>query len=401
MRPMHIETAGRNEHVGDIERVVRVIKERSRCTTSHLRYQRMTRIMINNNIEDKVHWLNAFAPEDYISKSISPAGLVLREGKPQVKFLKLDFGQYCQVYNGTDSMMKLRSVGAIALRPHNNRGSYSFMSLNTGKKIHSNQWTELAINEEVIKRVEELAEAEGINEMINGELTFEWAPGVPIAPIDEQPEVIIEDTEENEHGIITYEDITDEDDEEDDPSITEIDEQNIDDDVINTSENADDVDEDQGSNTIVSEPDDNSNGSDKSSENEETETSVEPVSDPEDDSSFSEPENLRSDNQHENLRSDNVEEGRRHSTRERAPRNIYEPTFGGNTYERPNYGVQLFSLGTKQVPGMTTTRSLNSIAVNILFTQMNAEKGFDLVGERAIAAIFKEYSQMKDMKVFK
>ena len=90
MSPMYIKTAGCNEHVGDIERLVRLVKERYRCTTSHLLYRCMTRIMINNNIEDKIHWLNIFAPEDYILSSISPAGLVLEYKKPQANLLKLD-----------------------------------------------------------------------------------------------------------------------------------------------------------------------------------------------------------------------------------------------------------------------------------------------------------------------
>ena len=58
------------------------------------------------------------------------------------------------------------------------------MSLRTGKQIHAKQWTELPVTDEVVQRVEELADAAQIPEMVNGELLFEWAPGNPIVQDD-------------------------------------------------------------------------------------------------------------------------------------------------------------------------------------------------------------------------
>jgi hypothetical protein len=40
------------------------------------------------------------------------------------------------------------------------------------------------------------------------------------------------------------------------------------------------------------------------------------------------------------------------------------------------------------------------IAVNVMFTQMTATKGMTLFGEKAVAAMFKEYNQLNDMMVF-
>ena len=42
------------------------------------------------------------------------------------------------------------SVVGIALRPKNDRGSYYFISLNTGRRIHVRQWTVLHTTESVI-----------------------------------------------------------------------------------------------------------------------------------------------------------------------------------------------------------------------------------------------------------
>ena len=53
-------------------------------------------------------------------------------------------------------------VGAITLRPKNESGSYHFMSLHMGRKIHLILWTVLHVTDEVVQRVHELAERDGI-----------------------------------------------------------------------------------------------------------------------------------------------------------------------------------------------------------------------------------------------
>ena len=180
MAPIPVKCCGRDEHVPDIERSIRTLKERSRCTTATLPYSHIPGIMVDANIQDKIKWLNQFPPKDYISNVIGPSGMILGTPKLDYNTLKLDFGQYCQVHDGTNNTQKSRSVGAIALRPKNLHGSYYFMSLKTGRQIHSNNWIELPITQQVITHVEAIAKAEGMPPLIDGELFFEWEPGVPI-----------------------------------------------------------------------------------------------------------------------------------------------------------------------------------------------------------------------------
>ena len=78
-------------------------------------YKRMSIIMIDAMVEEKIHWLNIFPPTDYINPHTGPAGLMLGTGPPNAKHLQIDFGQYCQVYENTKNDMTFRSVGAIAL----------------------------------------------------------------------------------------------------------------------------------------------------------------------------------------------------------------------------------------------------------------------------------------------
>ena len=71
------------------------------------------------------------------------------------------------------------------------------MSLLSGKRIHSHNWTELPIDNDVIARVEELASKENQPELPNKSPIFEWAPGIEVEPIDEEDESESgEDTEE-------------------------------------------------------------------------------------------------------------------------------------------------------------------------------------------------------------
>ena len=62
------------------------------------------------------------------------------------------------------------------------------MDLYTGKRLHSYEWTELPIDDDVIAMVERLAQDEKAQRMTDQYPMFEWAPGVPILdellPID-------------------------------------------------------------------------------------------------------------------------------------------------------------------------------------------------------------------------
>ena len=65
-----------------------------------------------------------------------------------------------------------------------------------------------------------------------------------------------------------------------------------------------------------------------------------------------------------------------------------------NNYEPRSYGAfPLLNITLNQV-------DRNSTAVNVLFNQMTATKGLKMFGERAVAAMFKEYKQLDDMQVF-
>jgi hypothetical protein len=159
--PTELQICGANEHLGIIERSVRTIKERARCSCHAVPFKRHTKLMTKSLVKEVVSLLNAFPSKDGISSTLSPAAIV--EGREKEDFNKprISHGSYAMVHKGTTNTMKRRSVPALALQHSNNRGGHYFMSLYTGKRLHSYNWIELPIDDEVIDRVHELAQNEG------------------------------------------------------------------------------------------------------------------------------------------------------------------------------------------------------------------------------------------------
>ena len=60
------------------------------------------------------------------------------------------------VYTGPTKKLKIRTTPSIVLGESNEYGGHFFMLLYTRKDIHRYDWVELTIDNEVVKRVEEL-----------------------------------------------------------------------------------------------------------------------------------------------------------------------------------------------------------------------------------------------------
>ena len=104
--------------------------------------------------------LNAEIASDRVSKSLSPGTLITRRVNPSYKeVMVLNFGDYVQAHvpatktNNNES----RTTGCIALYPsRNGRGSWYFMSLNIGKRVHRYLWDVIPMSNDVIDRVNAL-----------------------------------------------------------------------------------------------------------------------------------------------------------------------------------------------------------------------------------------------------
>ena len=153
-----LNTVARGEHVPEIERQIRTIKERVRCVYAMLPFKKIPRRMLVELVYFSVFWLNSFPANDGISATLSPRSIVHGTHVDFTKHAKLEFGAYVQAHEEHDNTMATRTTGAIALRPTGNaQGGYYLFSLSTGKVLNRNNWTELPMPNEVIDRVHVLA----------------------------------------------------------------------------------------------------------------------------------------------------------------------------------------------------------------------------------------------------
>jgi hypothetical protein len=153
-----LNTASHDEHVPDIERYIRTVKERTRSIYNTLPFKKMPDRIIIEMVCACNFWLNSFPPKSGISDTLSPRAIVTGASIDFNRHCQLEFGAYVQTHEEHNNSMATRTVGALALRPTgNDQGGYYFFSLNTGRVLNRNHWTELPMPADVITRIHALA----------------------------------------------------------------------------------------------------------------------------------------------------------------------------------------------------------------------------------------------------
>jgi hypothetical protein len=117
----------RDEHIPEVERVIRTLRERVRSTLTVIPFKRIPKQMIAELIYGCIFWLSSFPPTDGVSSNISPRTLMTGLKVDFHKHCQLEFGDYVQTHDEQDNSMDSRTTGAIALRPTGNvQGGYYF-----------------------------------------------------------------------------------------------------------------------------------------------------------------------------------------------------------------------------------------------------------------------------------
>ena len=173
----HLNVTAEDEHVPEVERYIRTLKERARSTYNMVPFKKMPGIMIVELVHGANYWLNMFPANDGVSSTLSPRRIMTGQQCDYALHGRLQFGEYAQVHESHDNSMSSRTTGAIALRPAgNSQGGYYFVSLSTGKRLHRFAWTALPMPGEVIDRVHELAR----RNPAGGDVVFGWRDGTEI-----------------------------------------------------------------------------------------------------------------------------------------------------------------------------------------------------------------------------
>ena len=150
-----LNTCARGEHVPEVERYIRTIKDATRSTYRLLPYRTIPRLVLSHLVKNAVFWLNAFPSSDGVSSSHSPRYFLTGRELEYDKHAVLEFGQYVQSHEEHTNDMRQRAVGAICLGPTgNHQGAHWFMCLTSGQRIIRYRWTSLPAPQEVIQRVE-------------------------------------------------------------------------------------------------------------------------------------------------------------------------------------------------------------------------------------------------------
>ncbi len=183
---LHLNTTAANEHVGEIERKIRVIKERARGIICTLPYKKLPQAMLIQLLHFVVMWLNNFPVANGISSTYSPHEIITRHRLDYKRHCRAPFGAYCEAHeeNTPTNDMTTRGCPSICLGPTGNiQGTYFFLSLVSGLIIKRRHFDELPIPDAVIKRVEDIASKSGVsNELIfadRNRIPFDWPDNAP------------------------------------------------------------------------------------------------------------------------------------------------------------------------------------------------------------------------------
>ena len=170
---VQLNISSANEHVPQVERNIRYVKEGTRSEKLALPYKILPQLLIIAIVKHIVFWINTRPRKEGLSDVYSPRA-ILTETMPDYQVrCKLQVGTYCEVHDDptpTNSTLT-RSLPAIALEPVGNfQGGYKFMSVNTGQVLTRYEWTEVPVPEQIIRRVEARAKKERKIEKSSDEL---------------------------------------------------------------------------------------------------------------------------------------------------------------------------------------------------------------------------------------
>ena len=177
----NLNTPAASEHIGEIERKIRVIKERSRGILCTLPYSQFPQQLLIHLLHHVVMWLNNFPVAGGVSDRFSPREIILRHRLDAKHHCRAPFGAYCETHedNTPTNSMKTRGLPTICLGPTGNiQGTYNFLNLSSGLVIKRRDFDELPIPDSIIKKVNTLAGKKSISSHLiftdRNQVPFDW-----------------------------------------------------------------------------------------------------------------------------------------------------------------------------------------------------------------------------------
>ena len=153
-----LNETSRDEHVGDIERYIRTIKERMRSIYNTMPFHKVPARLVIEMAKTAVFWLNAFPVSKGVSRDLSPCTILTGQKVDYKRHCRFQFGEYTQTHEEHNNSMNPRTVGALALRPvGNGQGSFYFLSVATGRVLNRLHATALPMPDDIIDKIHRMA----------------------------------------------------------------------------------------------------------------------------------------------------------------------------------------------------------------------------------------------------
>jgi hypothetical protein len=88
-----LNKCSREEHVPVAERSIRILKERCRCISNTLPFQKLPGMLIVQMVSTCNFWLNIYPPKDGVSRNINPQELITGVQIDYNKHIRAEFGE--------------------------------------------------------------------------------------------------------------------------------------------------------------------------------------------------------------------------------------------------------------------------------------------------------------------
>ena len=135
---LRLNETSRDEHVGDIERYIQMVKEQMRAIYNTLPFQKVPAWLVIEMAKTAVFWLNAFPATGGASQDLSPRTILMGQQEDYKRHCRFQFGEYAQTHEEHNNSMNPRTVGAHTTSSWEWTGKFLF------PKHHNRKGTEQA-----------------------------------------------------------------------------------------------------------------------------------------------------------------------------------------------------------------------------------------------------------------
>jgi hypothetical protein len=152
-----IDVGGAQDFVPAVDTKIRRVKEIYRAIKSTLPWP-LPNMLVQDLVAYVVSRLN-MRRTTAINHNVAPRVMFTGLKADFRKEMELSFGDYCEVYDGTENTSKSRSIPCVALYPCcNATGSWVFLNLVTKKRVRRSQWKRMMATEEFIVKMKAFVE---------------------------------------------------------------------------------------------------------------------------------------------------------------------------------------------------------------------------------------------------